>query len=294
MDRHSAPPPVPAPAAGASPGTTAPLPFAGGTRPQMRVVVMDCPFDLVTPEEAVERAAAWCHREGARSPHTIMTVNAALLVGMRNDPALARACQRGDLIVPDGVPVVWASRAIGTPLRARVAGVDLMAAILARGATQGLRVFFLGARPEVVRALVDSCAARYPGLVVAGHRDGYFDESQHQAVIAQIRESNADVLFVGMPSPFKEVWSERHRDALGVPVIMGVGGSFDVLAGFIRRAPAVFQKVGLEWFWRLLMEPRKLWKRYLVTNTLFLARTAREVVRHRLRRGGRPPAGAAS
>lgn len=260
----------------------------------MRAVVMDCPFDLITAEEAVDQAATWCRGEGERRPHTIMTVNAALLVSMRKDPALAHACQSGDLIVPDGVPVVWASRAIGTPLRARVAGVDLMAAILARGATLGLRVFFLGARPEVVRALAASCTARYPGLVVAGHRDGYFDESQHEAVIAQIRESNTDVLFVGMPSPFKEVWCERHREALGVPVIMGVGGSFDVLAGFIRRAPEVFQRVGLEWFWRLLMEPRKLWKRYLVTNTLFLARTAREVIRHRLGRVHRRVPGARS
>jgi len=246
-----------------------------------RVTFMDCPFDLVTMNEAVERVLDWCR--GERRPHTIVTVNAGILVMMHADVALASACQNGDLIVPDGVPVVWASHLVGTSLRARVAGVDLMAALLERGSTEKLSVFFLGAKEEVVKTLVDLSASRFPGLRVAGYRNGYFKEADHPAIIEQIRASGADMLFVGMPSPFKELWCEQYRNELGTPVIMGVGGSFDVLAGFIKRAPELAQKAGLEWFWRLMMEPRKMWKRYLVTNSLFIGRVLKDTVRSRLR-----------
>jgi len=245
-----------------------------------RVTFMDCPFDLVTMNEAVNRTVSWCREE--RRPHTVVTVNAGILVMMHDDEALASACRKGDLIVPDGVPVVWASHLVGTALRARVAGVDLMAALLERGGRERLSVFFLGAKEEVIQTLVGLCAERYPGLRVAGHRNGYFKEADHPAIIEQIRTSGADMLFVGMPSPFKELWCEQYRDALGVPVIMGVGGSFDVLAGFIKRAPVFAQKAGLEWFWRFLMEPRKMWKRYLVTNSLFIGRVVKDTVKNRL------------
>jgi N-acetylglucosaminyldiphosphoundecaprenol N-acetyl-beta-D-mannosaminyltransferase len=244
-----------------------------------RVEFMDCPFDALTISEVVEQALSWCR--GERRPHTLMTVNAAVLVMMRKAAALAEACRAGDLIVPDGVPVVWASRLVGQPLRDRVAGIDLMARLLEAASAQRLRVFFLGAKEEVVQKLVAWCVSRHPGLVVAGYRNGYFKESDSPEVIEQIRQSGADILFVGMPTPFKEVWCEQHREALDVPLIMGVGGSFDVLAGFVRRAPLWMQNVGLEWFWRLSMEPRKMWKRYLVTNSLFIARTLLEAMRRR-------------
>jgi N-acetylglucosaminyldiphosphoundecaprenol N-acetyl-beta-D-mannosaminyltransferase len=253
---------------------------ASGSPGNGRVTVLDCPFDSVTFDQAVERVIQWC-RNATRS-RTVMTMNAGLLVAMREDAALAAACRAGDLIVPDGVPVVWASSLMKAPLTARVAGVDLMEALLRRGAQEGLRVFFLGAKEEVVAALVGLCQRDYPGLTVAGYRNGYFGAADHPEVIEQIRRSGADMLFIGMPSPFKEVFAQQHRDAFNVAVIMGVGGSFDVLAGFIKRAPAAWQRVGMEWSWRLLMEPRKLWRRYLVTNTLFIARVARDTVKSRL------------
>jgi len=233
----------------------------------------------------VEVVVGWCR--GARKPHTLLTMNAALLVMMRDDPALARACRAGDLIVADGLPVVWATRLFGAGLPERVAGVDLMVALLERGGRDRLRVFYLGAKEEIVTTLAQKSAEMFPGLTVAGHRNGYFKEHEHQAIVEQIRASDADMLFVGMPSPFKEVWTERHRNELGVPVIMGVGGSFDVVSGFVRRAPASMQRTGMEWAWRLMMEPRKMWKRYLVTNTLFVARTAHAAIRHRLASGTR-------
>jgi N-acetylglucosaminyldiphosphoundecaprenol N-acetyl-beta-D-mannosaminyltransferase len=202
---------------------------------------------------------------------------------MRRDAELAAACRAGDLILADGMSVVWTARLAGLGFPERVAGVEMMERLLEAGAPRGLRVFFLGARAEVVKALVDRCARDFPGLVVAGYRDGYFGPADHASVVAGIRESAPHLLFVGMPSPFKETWCERHRAALDVPVIMGVGGAFDVLAGFVRRAPRPLQVLGLEWSWRLLMEPRKMWKRYLVTNSEFVWRAAGEIAR--LRRG---------
>jgi N-acetylglucosaminyldiphosphoundecaprenol N-acetyl-beta-D-mannosaminyltransferase len=159
-----------------------------------------------------------------------------------------------------------------------VAGVDLTAKLLAEGSTRGLSVYFLGARKQVLEDLVRLCAREYPGLKVVGWRDGYFGPADHESIVGEIARLQPHMLFVGMPSPFKEIWIERHREALGVPVMAGVGGTFDVLTGHVRRAPRLLQSVGMEWFWRLAMEPRKMWKRYLRTNTEFLALAMREVL----------------
>ena len=157
-----------------------------------------------------------------------------------------------------------------------------MERLLEAGSSHRLRAYFLGARREVVEELVRRCHRDHPGLVVAGFRDGYFGAGEHAEIVAEIRRLAPHLLFVGMPSPFKETWCERHREALGVPVIMGVGGSFDVLAGYVRRAPRILQSLGLEWSWRLAMEPRKLWRRYLRTNTHYLWLATGEVLRRRL------------
>jgi len=191
------------------------------------------------------------------------------------------ACRSGDLIVADGVPVVWTARLAGVSLPERVAGVDLTVRLLAEGASRGLSVYFLGARPEVIQSLVKYCSLHHPGLKVAGYRDGYFRPADHESIVAEIAGLAPHMLFVGMPSPFKETWCQRHRKALGVPVIVGVGGTFDVLTGYVRRAPRFLQAVGMEWSWRLAMEPRKMWRRYLRTNTEFLWRAALEIVRQR-------------
>jgi N-acetylglucosaminyldiphosphoundecaprenol N-acetyl-beta-D-mannosaminyltransferase len=237
-------------------------------------------FDVVTMETAVSRCLAFCR--GPRTSHMVITANASHLCMMRRDPELASACRAAHLTVADGMSVVWALRASGQPAPERVAGVDLMARLLAAAGEQRLRVYFLGATCEVVTALVERTRAQYPGIEIAGFHDGYFGPDDHLMVVEEIRASRAHMLFIGMPSPFKETWSERHSQRLEVPVIMGVGGSFDVLAGFIKRAPFLAQSLGLEWFWRLLMEPRKLWKRYLTTNSEFIWFAGREIVARRL------------
>ncbi|MFT4115719.1 WecB/TagA/CpsF family glycosyltransferase [Bradyrhizobium sp.] len=246
--------------------------------------LMGLAFDAVPMDAAVARCLDLCR--APRSSHTVITANAAHLCMMRRDPELARACKESHLTLADGMSVVWALRASGQRIPERVTGVDLMARLLAVAGKQGLRVYFLGARIEVVTALVNGTKAQYPDIEIVGFRDGYFDADAHLGIVEHIRAAKPDILFVGMPSPFKETWCERHRQRLDVPIIIGVGGSFDVLAGFIKRAPQALQSMGLEWLWRLLMEPRRLCKRYVMNNSEFVWRAGREIV---ARRWGRSP-----
>jgi poly-beta-1,6-N-acetyl-D-glucosamine synthase len=239
-------------------------------------------FDALTMDMAVARCLDLCREP--RASHTVITANASHLCMMRRDPELARACRAGDLIFADGMSVVWSLRASGRRVPERVTGVDLMARLLAAAGQHRLRVYFLGAKSEVLKTLVERARAQNPGIEIAGFRDGYFGADEHLSLVEEIRASGADMLFVGMPTPFKETWCELHRERLNVPIIVGVGGSFDVLAGFIKRAPLWVQSLGMEWFWRLLMEPRKLWKRYLTNNSEFIWFAGREIVFRRLSR----------
>ncbi|MCP1967015.1 WecB/TagA/CpsF family glycosyltransferase [Bradyrhizobium elkanii] len=243
------------------------------------VSLLGVEFDAVTLDQAAQRCVDICRR--SNNSHVVMTINASHLCMMRRDVELAHACSAADMTVADGMPVVWAIRASGQHMPERVAGIDLMEGLLWAAASNGLCVYFLGAHQDVVEKLVRVCEARFPQLKIAGFRNGYFGPDEHDVIVDEIRASGAHILFIGLPSPFKEVWSERYRERLQVPVILGVGGSFDVLAGFIKRAPRLFQSLGLEWFWRLMMEPRKLWRRYLSTNSEFIWLALREVVARR-------------
>ena len=238
-------------------------------------------FERERMAAVVARCLAWITQP--RRSHIVVTANASHLCMMRRDALLRAACQTADMAVADGMSVVWALRALGRPVPERVAGIDLMTSLLAAGSTERLRVYLLGARQEVLDVLVRECGRRYPGVVIAGARNGYFTADDHAAVVEEIRASKPDMLFVGMPSPFKDVFCQRHRDRLDVPVIVGVGGSFDVVAGFVKRAPTAMQVMGLEWAWRLMKEPGKLWKRYFTTNTEFIWLVLREIRRSRAR-----------
>ena len=244
-----------------------------------RAELLGLEFERAPMAPVVARCLAWCR--GARTSHIVVTANASHLCMMRRDPELDRSCRSADMAVADGMSVVWALALLGRPVAGRIAGIDLMTELLAAGSANGLRVYFLGATQDVLDAVVEGCGARYPGLVIAGARNGYFAEAEHDTVVEAIHASQPDLLFVGMPTPSKDVFCERHRARLRVPVIVGVGGSLDVLAGKVARAPRVVQRLGLEWAWRLVMEPRKLWKRYLTTNSEFIWLVCRELVRRR-------------
>jgi N-acetylglucosaminyldiphosphoundecaprenol N-acetyl-beta-D-mannosaminyltransferase len=244
--------------------------------------LLGCRFDRITNEGAVGRAFEWT-TSPERTCHIIVTVNASILVMGRQTPALAEAIERADLVVADGAPIVWVSRILADPLPERVTGVDLMEQFLAEGSHRGLRVFLLGTSRERLETLLAVIRASYPGVVIAGARDGYWGDDEDEDVLSEINESRADLLLLGMPAPRKEIWCERYRSRLDVPVVLGVGGAFDVLAGYIRRAPVALQKAGFEWAWRLWLEPRRLWRRYLVTNSQFLGFVLMDLARAVLR-----------
>jgi N-acetylglucosaminyldiphosphoundecaprenol N-acetyl-beta-D-mannosaminyltransferase len=214
----------------------------------------------------------------ARGRLLVGVVNAAKLVNMSRDPALREAVLSADMILADGMSVVWASRLLGSRLPERVAGIDLMERMLERGRAQGYRVYCLGATEEVLTEVVERIGRDYPGVNVVGQHHGYFGEDQEPTVAEAIRAARPDILFVAMSSPKKEVFLARWRERIEVPVCHGVGGAFDVLAGKVKRAPGLWQRVGLEWFYRVVQEPHRMWRRYLVTNTMFCCMLAGEMV----------------
>lgn len=205
----------------------------------------------------------------ARERLLIGVVNAAKVVNMRRDESLGRAVLDADMILADGISVVWASRLLKRRLPERVPGIDLMLGMLEQGSRHGHRVYCLGATDDVLSEAVGAIVEKFPGAVVAGFHHGYFRPEDEPQIVADIRAARADILFVAMSSPRKEEFLARWYGELGVPVCHGVGGSFDVLAGKVHRAPLVWQKLGLEWLYRVLQEPRRMWRRYLVTNTWF-------------------------
>ena len=232
----------------------------------MRILFLGTPMDLLSSEETVRRAVA--AMEGG-PPAVHVAINVAKFVKMRSDEELRRDVEQGDIIGVDGMGLVLALKLFGERKVERVAGVDLMLALLEKCAQRGLRPFLLGARGDVLQRAAAIARERWPGLEIAGLRDGYFSAGEEEEVVAEIRSSGADCLFIAMPTPRKERFLHRHGRALGVPFVMGVGGSVDVLAGHVSRAPAWMQKSGLEWLHRLLQEPGKMFWRYASTNTAF-------------------------
>ncbi|MET8585979.1 WecB/TagA/CpsF family glycosyltransferase [Streptomyces collinus] len=233
-------------------------------------------LDPLTMDETVQRCLAAVRDERQLE---IGVVNAAKLVNMRRDPRLAKAVAGCDLVLADGQAVVWAGRLLRAPLPERVAGIDLFLRLLAEAEAQGMSVYFLGARQEVLEEMLRRVADRFPGLDVAGSRHGYFDDSEQEGIADAIARSGARMLFLGMTSPKKEIFTAAYGARTGARVVHGVGGSFDILAGITKRAPASWQRWGVEWLYRALQEPRRLGRRYLTTNAAFLLMTAREFIR---------------
>lgn len=211
-----------------------------------------------------------------RRPLQVGVLNAAKVVNADRDAGLHDAMLSCDVILADGQSLVWASRMLGKPLPERVAGIDLFTNLLQLAHEENLSVYLLGATPEVVAKVVTVVGERYPGARIVGHCDGYYTDEE--AVAAEITSSRPDMLFLGMTSPKKEKFLERHQPMMGVPVTHGVGGSFDILAGVTKRAPESWQRMGMEWAYRLVQEPGRMWKRYLRTNVLFSVMVAKAFV----------------
>lgn len=236
------------------------------------------PLDPIDMEATLERIA---ERVASGMPGAHLGVNAANLVAARDDPTYRADLEAADLITADGQSVVWGARLFGIDVPERVTGIDLMDRLLDVARERRWGVYLLGARPETVERLAAQLEAR--GVTIAGRRDGYFDPGSSAEVADAVRASGAMLLFVGMPSPRKERFIIGHARAAGVPFSIGVGGSFDVLAGELRRAPPLMQRLGMEWLFRLLQEPGRLFARYAVTNTRFLLLMGGAALRRRPR-----------
>lgn len=194
----------------------------------------------------------------SRRPTQVITANPIMfMTGFENEHFM-RVLQTADLVVPDGAGLVWAARRLGKPVAERVAGFDLMHRLFALGARHGWRFYLLGATQETIEAARDRILADYPGVVIAGCRNGYFTAEEDERVVKEIVESAPDVLLVGRSTLLQDPWIAAHREKLKIPVMMGVGGSFDVLSGRLTRAPLWMQRLGLEWLHRLLQEPSRI------------------------------------
>ncbi len=249
---------------------------AGNLLPAIRDRVCVCGV-AIDPSTMTEVVSAIEQCLDAGNAMNISVVNVAKVVNMQNDPLLRESVESGDLVLADGAPLVWLSRMKRTPLPERIAGIDLMFELFALANRRGFRVFLLGAKQETLERVVDIARRQYPRMVIAGFRDGYFSAAQEKEIAEEIRASAPHMLFVAMTSPRKEIFMNQWGTAMAVPVCHGVGGSFDVMAGVTRRAPRWMQRAGAEWLYRVWQEPRRLWKRYFITNTLFLGLAMRDL-----------------
>ncbi|MCP5179539.1 MAG: WecB/TagA/CpsF family glycosyltransferase [Pseudomonadales bacterium] len=229
--------------------------------------LFEVPIASVTMKQAV-RLVEDCILHHKRLD--IGVVNAAKVVAMQKDLMLRESVLSSDVIFADGQSLVWAARLAGKHLPERVAGIDLMYALLERGSQVGFKVYCLGAEEWVNARVAQKIRDDYPGVQLVGRRNGYFSATEEPEIAKEIADSCADILFVAMTSPLKENFMARWGDAMNTTVTHGVGGSFDVFAGKIRRAPRIMQSLGLEWLFRVMQEPTRLWKRYLTSNFAFL------------------------
>ena len=201
--------------------------------------------------------------------HTV--VNAGKIVLMQKDKELEKSVIAADIINADGQAVVWAANFLGKHLPERVSGIDLMEELVNRSFDKGYKCFFFGATEEVVTSLVNIYKKQYSENIIAGYRNGYFEKNQEEEIANQIVESGANMLFVAITSPKKEIFLNKYKNKLqNLNFIMGVGGSFDVIAGKVKRAPIWMQDFGLEWLYRVIQEPKRMWKRYLIGNSKFI------------------------
>lgn len=200
-----------------------------------------------------------------------VVVNAGKVAAMHTDRQLFESVVSCDLINADGQSIVWAARFLGYKIPERVAGVDLMQALVKLAHEKAYKCFFLGAKEEVVREVVEIFSAKYGPSMIAGYRNGYFTKQEEPDVAKQISDSCAQLLFVAITSPKKENFLFDHKNLLkNINFTMGVGGAFDVIAGITKRAPIWMQKIGMEWFFRFLQEPKRMWRRYLIGNTRYI------------------------
>lgn len=205
-----------------------------------------------------------------RVPTQHVVINASKVNLMNADPTLREIVNACPLINADGASIVWAAQQLGVPLKERVTGIDLFLRLVEVAERKGWGIYLFGAKEEVVQRVRFTFEEKYPGIRIVGCRNGYFAEKDEPEIVADMAASGADLMFVAFSSPKKEYWIHKYLEDIGIPFVMGVGGSFDIVAGVTKRAPVWMQKCGMEWLYRFIQEPGRLWKRYIVGNAKFV------------------------
>ncbi len=230
--------------------------------------ILGCKVHLVNMAEAVQIVEQMI--EGDQNGNQVVTLNAEIIYQSKKETKLQNIINQASLVTADGIGTVWGARILGYPQKERVSGIDLLYELCTTGATRGWKIYLLGAAPGVAEKAGQKLEQNYPGLEVCGKRHGYFSPEDENEIITDINSKSPDILLVALGAPKQEYWINQKRNTLKVPVCMGVGGSFDVIAGIKKRAPKVFIALNLEWLYRLLTEPSR-WKRQLALPAFVLA-----------------------
>lgn len=235
-----------------------------------RYKIMNTYVNVVSMDETI-RSVEKIIEKGKPTQHVV--INASKVNLMEDDPELRRIVNSCPLINADGASIVWAAKKLGVPLKERVTGCDLFQELVKVASEKDYKIYLFGAKEEVVTKVKAIYEEQYPGIQIMGYRNGYFTEADEPEIVKNMAESGADMMFVAFSSPKKEYWVNKYLEQLNIPFVMGVGGSFDIVAGVTERAPKWFQDHGLEWFYRFIQEPRRMWKRYIIGNAKFVGLT---------------------
>ncbi|GIW22386.1 MAG: UDP-N-acetyl-D-mannosamine transferase [Candidatus Sericytochromatia bacterium] len=248
-----------------------------------RINLFNIPIDCLTMEETINIIVENINNNNKSIVN--VGINSYIVnLNLKND-ILKDFIKNSELINADGQSIVLASRILGNPLPERVAGIDLMENLVKIAYENSYKIFFFGAKEEIVKEVVRKYSEKYSPNIIAGYRNGYYNQDEEEKIADEISKSNANILFVAMTSPKKEIFIHKYKDKLkNINFIMGVGGSFDVVAGHVKRAPLFMQKIGMEWFYRFVQEPRRLFRRYFETNTKFLFLLFKEYIKLKLRK----------
>lgn len=235
----------------------------------MRINILGVGFDNMTMDQAVAEGVRLLHAEGA---HYVVTPNPEIVEACREDAEAMEAVNGADLVIADGVGIVYGAKLLGTPLKERLPGIEFAQHLMERMAQGGETLFLLGAKPGVAEQAAQRLQSQYPGLKIAGTHDGYFQEDG--PVVEAIRNSGADAVFVCLGAPKQEKWMHKNGQATGAHLLIGLGGCLDIFSGAVQRAPEIYQRLGLEWFYRLIKNPSRLGR--MMKLPLFLAHVAGE------------------
>jgi len=247
---------------------------------ESRIEFFGLNLDLITVEETLSRISKFIKTKQC-AQHVV--VNVAKLVYAQKDNELKNIINSCPLVNVDGAGIILGARFLGIDIPERVTGIDLMHKLIEYSALNGYRVYFFGAKEEIVKKVVEIYQEKYPELQVAGYRNGYYSDEEEENLVLDIKNSKADILFVAMGSPKKEIFLNKYSEKMEVPFTMGVGGSFDVVAGKVKRAPDWMQSISAEWIFRLIQEPKRMWKRYAVTNSKFTIMLLKEFFNQKIK-----------